>query len=673
MSALLQELHQKNMNFFATHYPAIHQKLIGIDHSEYEILIDSDRGDVDVRVKGQLYYSGSAMKEVELEYSDFLFRSGVGKRQVSMERLRPGDFNLPRTAHQFIDRLVARHSDPAKDEKSDWQVPAFYPQVVVLGVGLGLHITNLLDQHIIHSLVVYESDLAMILMSTFVTDWEELFKKQYGEGRSLTILNIDIEEGDKQIWNFLQNTAPHFPLCTIFYNHNQNKDTYKIAQSIISQRHLFMPSWGQYDDEINQTNHIIRNLQKSLRVIPEKNSFKINKPVIVVGSGPSLDRHIEKIKELRSNYLIFSAGSSITSLLANDITPDLHVEIESDYLTYKKLSESKYHNEIRKIPLCAAVQCSPFLFDFFEQSVAFFKEELPSSAVLEPDVNNRLRYATPTCTNTALSIAIHFQAPEVRLIGLDLGYYQLDQHHSKSSVYYDDSDMGKKLSKNMDKLNNEKKNMKMVQGYKGTVFTYWVFDFARKSIERLISITKDTLVINHSDGAVIKDCLREEELTPPKEKINSKASKEAWEDLLTSGKKLHINDLNKLHTKTLAMEDELIEFIQKSIIEPVTDPVDYMSRKSFIINKEIIKLEKKHGKLCMTISGTLRQYIYLGLSLVLMTRETERQLAFANDWRISFRKLLLTIRKETDDIFKQNQASKSEDRLTLSILEPLPE
>lgn len=675
MALTPQQLHQKNMNFFATHYKTIHDHLIRLKHDEYELLLDSSSGDADVKFRGQLTYNGSAKRQAELDYEAFLHTCAPGQAYRSMQAVRPSLFYLPRTAHSFISSILSKHVQEDSDLNVTWPIPDFYPQVVVMGIGLGLHITKLLTNHKVHNVILYEPDFTMILMSTFVTDWEELYRIQRKPGHSLTILTGRKEQGRQIVLSALAARAPHFPLSTQFFIHNSQPEYVEIAKAAHATRHLIPPSWGQYDDELNQTNHIVQNLAKGIHLIPGVEQFTFDKPVIVVGAGPSLDRHIESIKSLRENYLVFSAGSAITALIEHDIIPDLHVELESDYLTYKKLAQSRHADAIRNIPLCAAIQCSPFLFEMFDRHIAFIKDSLYSAAVLEPNKSNRLRHATPTCTNTAAALAAHFKAPEIRLIGVDLGYYELSEHHSKASLYYEDSKIGKMLNSAMDKVNNDDKTELITKpGYKGTVKTYWVFDLARESIERLISIHRDVLFINHSDGAIIKGCLRDEELDPPRKSTVNSENSALISELLLAGQPVNQTHTKALHRQILNCQAEIQKVVEKTFAEPrEDDPIEYISRTSSTINSALLKSDRKSDGIGTLISGTVRQYMYMGMSTILMLPSAAARVKFSRDWSTHFPILLSTIKRESDAIYRQSKISQAKERLTLTILEPLPE
>lgn len=674
MSLTPQQLHQKNMNFFARHYKVIHNHLVALKHDEYELLFDAATGDADVKFRGQLTYKGSAKTQAEHDYQAFLHTCAPGNSFRSMQGVRPSLFYLPRTAHTFIASVLSKHVHEDTKLNDTWPIPDFYPQVVVMGIGLGMHITKLLTQHKVHNVILYESDFTMLLMSTFVTDWEELYRIQSKPGHTLTILTGRKEQGRQIVLGALAARAPHFPLSTQFLIHNNNHEYVEIAKAAHATRHLIPPSWGQYDDEINQTNHIVQNLTRGIQLVPEAHKFSITKPVIVVGAGPSLDRHIESIKALRDHYLIFSAGSAITALIEHDIVPDLHVELESDYLTYKKLAQSRHAEAIRKIPLCAAVQCSPYLFDMFDEHVAFIKDSLYSAAVLEPKKANRLKHATPTCTNTAAAIAAHFKAPEIRLIGVDFGYYELAEHHSKASLYFEDSKIGQMLNSEMEKVNKEEKAKLLTRpGYNGPVKTYWVFDLARESIERLISVHRDVLFINHSDGAVIKGCLRDAELDAPRKKSTKINNKEMIGDLLTSGSSVNESHTKQLHREILKCQATIQEVVDKALSERLTyDPIEYVSRKSNVVNTALLSSDRSSDGINTLISGSVRQYMYMGLSTVLMLPTSEAKQQFAQDWVANFPKLLATIKRESDAIYSQTKNSMAKERLELTILDSLP-
>ncbi len=672
----LAKQHSDNMQFFERHHKPLYKLISQAKKDHCQLLVDEKSGDIDLKVNGELLYNGSAIKHVMEEFEAFMAECGPGSLQKTINLPTPGAFYLPRLAHQHLDRFVSRFSKSDYAQRP-WKVPDHLPQLVIFGVGLGLHIANLLENVDIHELIIFEPDPTMWLMSTYVIDWSELVKRQSRPGYTLKLLfDSNPRNAFPRVWNALSESAPHFPFTTLFYNHRRLSRTHEIIRELRRDRALFMPMWGQYDDEINQMNHIFHNVMADRPKIPAQNQFRWEKPVMVVGAGPSLDRHVEDIKRFRDQFFLFSAGTAITSLLVHGITPDLHVESESDFNTYVKLVDLPNAEQLKDIPMVCAAQCSPRSFGLFGDSAIYFKDGAASGEVLEEE-QNRLRWTSPTCTNAAMALAFHFRAPRVHLVGTDFGYYDKEYHHSKSSTYYDGSEFGQKLSADIEQRN---KNTIIIEGYHGPLHTYVAFSRARMRAEsdildarRLYKIR----VVNHSDGAIIPSAERVESLADEftDTGINTegiRSTSKILEEFMAKRRAVNANELWKLRDRVHEMIGVARKDLNDMLNKPVSDPDRFITTHVRMINSYIhATIMKRFGILHWLISGSIRQHLLVGLALILSADES-RKMEIAEAWRDDLQKLLTRISENTHEILDKDFAE-SDTRLDYSIKKSLPE
>src|SRR5690606_38649969 len=77
--------------------------------------------------------------------------------------------------------------------------------------------------------------------------------------------------------------------------------------------------------------NLILNMSRNLKT-PSCKGLKNccrNIPAIIVGSGPSLTKEIEKVKVMKDRAIIIAAGSSIQALQHSGLDPDLIVSIDA--------------------------------------------------------------------------------------------------------------------------------------------------------------------------------------------------------------------------------------------------------------------------------------------------------------------------------------------------------
>ena len=80
-------------------------------------------------------------------------------------------------------------------------------------------------------------------------------------------------------------------------------------------------------DEYNMLWHSWHSILTQPKIFTPPSKL-LNFPVIVVGSGPSLDQDIEHIRELKDTHIIVAAASSSYALLENGIDPDFLILLE---------------------------------------------------------------------------------------------------------------------------------------------------------------------------------------------------------------------------------------------------------------------------------------------------------------------------------------------------------
>ena len=79
-----------------------------------------------------------------------------------------------------------------------------------------------------------------------------------------------------------------------------------------------------------------------------ENRFK-NKTALVLGAGPSLKDNIEKIKQNRENFVIFTVHRTLETLRKNGITPDFCVIVDAQWVKQSFTQDLEYLKEVNFI------------------------------------------------------------------------------------------------------------------------------------------------------------------------------------------------------------------------------------------------------------------------------------------------------------------------------------
>lgn len=161
------------------------------------------------------------------------------------------------------------------------------------------------------------------------------------------------------------------------------------------------------------------------------------KPVIVVSTGPSLDKNIEELRRAKGKALILCAESAIVPLLARGITPDAMLILERIYETYE------YHVKGRQFPeelvLFALMVVNTRVFDDWKgiKIPVFPWAEIHSNTIHELCGSPGNLYSGISASHMAFNLARYLGAGAIILVGQDLAYGNDGQSHSLDSYYGD--------------------------------------------------------------------------------------------------------------------------------------------------------------------------------------------------------------------------------------------
>ena len=502
------ERRAKNLNFFAKNYPGIYNYFKDYQFKTLKLDIRVDDDEVDFIVNGGHVYGGFGKRYAKQESSKFNEIFKPGSRVRSVVPITKGEYTNPRFFASKVKELYD-YSPLQLNSSADFKgyfTPEFLPLVVCLGVGLGLHILELLNIRDVHHLVIVEHDPDRFAASLYTVEWWKIVNRQRERpGRSIDFVLLhnvtEWQDVRASVWNKLIERCPMFPVTTYMYNHCADPRYDKVASDINRDIYMHLFSFGNYDDEVNQLNNAIHNF---LRPIPKVGKAKDvdlaslgRTGVCIVGSGPSLDGRIDDLRVLAKKALVISCGTAIGALLKHGVVPDFHVELESDYLTYRVQSENADLEALKRVRILGAAQLSPLLFELFGEKRLFFKAESPLSELFG-DADERIIDAAPTCTNAALAIANHYGFTEAYLFGLDYGFPSAAEHHAKGTLYYDENACASVSAT----LEDETIEIEAANGGK-ILSTTFLYTSLRRTENIVITLARTCAVYNFSDGARI--------------------------------------------------------------------------------------------------------------------------------------------------------------------------
>lgn len=507
---LLQKIQlqkEANLQFFEKYFPNIadcfrHRELINL-----KLNIDPRDLSIEVLKDNESYYNKKATDYCREEAAIFSEGFKPGKPFKNLRHHYAGEFMYPRFFHQSIDNYLKDLGDICT-EAEPYVFRETIPQVIFLGCGLGYHIKELLSIRPVNHVVMVEHDPDFFLASLYTTNWRSIIMP-YIEDKTRSFsfsvgdtTHIDsaerVHEAFAGAWNAANTNVPFFPIHTAIYNHKAQPFNAEVIERINNEIESFANTWGYYDDEINQLNHVMHNMANNIPILHKLDFSAHEKPVLICGNGPSLDRYLDLIIEHRNKLIVISAGSTTDTLFKNDIIPDIMITLESDLQSYEALALLD-KEKAKQTTLVGAAQIHPKTFDLFSKSLMYLKKETATSQVFLTD-NEKLEGGVPSATNAAIAFVAELNFKNIFLVGSDYGYIMGHKHHASDSFYLDE-DHSEKFEEFNSKI--EKDSYFLEKNLHGEIYTTQFYNTSRLHAQKKIKKHNDLNFINLSIGASI--------------------------------------------------------------------------------------------------------------------------------------------------------------------------
>ncbi len=484
-------LHQKNLLFFTTAYPPVAAVVLDPETELTRPILDENGFATDIDVgEGRLYNRPAADFAAE-QVASYLAQP----RRIVVEPPNPADL------HDDCTRTMAAELDAAAADQLD-QPPLDHGGILmVVGIGLGLHIPELISRTGPRHVVLVEPIGEFLGHSMSALDWQDVWSQCADAGATIDI----VVGGDPAtILQRLQPLMMSFGETAIdgsyLYVHYQTDVTKAIAAKFHDLAGMTAILKGYYTDEKLMVENTVANVAAhDFWFIESELRAPIGAPVFVVGAGPSLDQSYDVIRKWQDRAVIVSAGSTLQALLQQDIVPDFHIEKENTQPTVDRLRHIHARNRDRlagdtfgEVRLVASTTVKPGVTELFDEKFLFMRSAL-SSTLMFGKGHHAVDGTSPYSANAALTLAAIMGFRDVYLFGCDCGAKDAAQHHSGETAYYT--------------LDNYPQRgvdlpLRAPGNFGGEVLTNAHFSWSRLTYEQVIAAAGLT-VRNCSDGVMI--------------------------------------------------------------------------------------------------------------------------------------------------------------------------
>ncbi len=307
--------------------------------------------------------------------------------------------------------------------------------VVMLGFGLGYHVLDLVSRRNAHDfIVICERNPQIIRAALEHVDLRPLFEKR-------NILWFIDERPDRvnmmfknKVLSILANGVsvlvhpPSFQLHEAYYTQVRKAfDEFSVYARVNINTQI-----AKAEDF---TRNAFRNLYEFIHARPVSELFGTARglPVFIVGAGPSLDKTVAYLREVRDRGFIIAVDSALATLLHHGIRPDLVVSIDftKHTLNYFKDIDTQALSLVFDLEICPEV-----LRIFKGQKYAIHLPKKSVSEWVTSVIGNKGAIDKGlSVSHAAALLATKMEAATIILIGQDLAYPR-SQWHAKGSHFF---------------------------------------------------------------------------------------------------------------------------------------------------------------------------------------------------------------------------------------------
>lgn len=497
------DLFQKNIKAFETYFPAIAKEFREYTPKVW-LPVETPDGQINLVNKDNLicWYSDKPQQDCLTNFRGF-------SDHPNKDGLVLG-YKGKKLAHYLHYKFVKETDDLLEAvEDEEGALPENIQSMIMFGLGVGYQLEYLIKEHTLEKVFLCEPNPDFFYGSLFAIDWETIFQS-IDEEKGKLYINIG-DDGTNLFRDLLSqfySIGPYILNNTFFYQSYYNADL-NMAISKLREQLQVVITMGEYFDHayhgIAQTKAALQREIPSLIRDPQKvlSFYEREVPVFLVGNGPSLDKSFEVIREWQDQAIIVSCGTTLQVMHRNGIVPDFHAEIEQNRTSYDWASIIGDFEYLKQVSLISCNGIHPDTCDLYKDVYIAFKEGESStvstlSVIGEKDFSV-LQFAFPTVANFACNLFSTLGFKNIYLIGIDMGFINNKNHHSKQSAYYKDD--GAEMYDYSKSINT---SFVVPGNFRKTVYTKHEFKIAKMVLEQAIATSpKDVSFFNCSDGAQI--------------------------------------------------------------------------------------------------------------------------------------------------------------------------
>lgn len=493
---------ENNLRAFEQYFPSLFLQFKDYQYRHWQPIINRQSGEVNLfHLRSSTVLNAESAKAnahaLARHFQRYPNRDGLifGYEQDKLKHYLHNIF-VRRTA-----TVLRAHNDKVGE------LPENIKAMIFFGIESGYTIASLLQTNSIDCLILCEPNPDFFYASLFAINWADILKSvDEAEQR----IYINIGEAGAHLFSDLNrqfvNIGPYILNETYFLQGYANKLLSRAIKDLRDQLKITFSLGENLDHALYGIEHTVHAIADGIPLMAAQAPSLLPKPllelpVFIVGNGPSLDNSIELLRESRQKMIVVSCGTALQALYRYGITPDFHAEVEQNRATFDWASRVNAPEFLKSITLISVNGIHPDTCGLYKDTLIAFKTGEASSitamAILGATRFSQLKHSFPTVSNLAIDFFTTLGFQQLYLVGVDLGFVDYENHHSKQSGYFENGkaiyDYQKDLAKSLPVRGN----------FREQVFTKAEFNMSRTMMEQLLSLYQID-VFNLSDGAYIQ-------------------------------------------------------------------------------------------------------------------------------------------------------------------------
>ncbi len=507
--------YQNNLLFFQKKYPEIYKKISiisdAIENGSYSQNYSLEYKDnafniLEKQTNQYLYNDISSTEHAKKVANEINFTKDKGVIETfynynfSEEVIKYTSQKDPTISKYILTAPIIHFSCNLIDKKTTLMKHIY--KFIFLGVGLGVHITEVHKKINASMYMIIEDNLEIFRLSLFVTKYSEI-----GEKSEFYFSIMDNKDNLKKNFDFFYHNSfirNNYLKYSLFYPHYKNKIS-DIQTFIITQSNITYPQ----DKLLRKNANVLSSIQEQYKFFNVQKHYEqtpfSNSPVILIAAGPSLNTEIEWLKTNAPHAIIIALFMTLPILERHGIKVDIIIHLDENMEIIDKNIERLKNKDILKDSfyfLAPSIKCSHFLQIAKKENIYLFEDRTRyriNKGFLESFSVGEIAYV----------LSLIFDTKSIYLLGLDLALdNKTKQTHAvgHNNVKEDNQQTKKKKIQNIqeqDSVSLSGTELFIKGNLRETVSTTPLFDISRRTLDTFTQIYKNSTqkVYNLNDGA----------------------------------------------------------------------------------------------------------------------------------------------------------------------------